>query len=66
MPLDAHLSPVADLAGRRFNIPPEPTIDNVRVRAYERFLERAGGPGSAEQDWLEAERDIRERSWDRG
>ena len=32
--------------------------ENVRVRAYYRFLERGGGPGEALNDWFEAEREL--------
>lgn len=36
-----------------------PTDDQIRRRAYERFLERGGAPGSELDDWLEAERELR-------
>jgi hypothetical protein len=35
----------------------------IRVRAYERYLQRQGRPGSAENDWLEAEREVRGAVW---
>ncbi len=28
----------------------------IAVKAYELFLKRNGGPGNADQDWLDAER----------
>ena len=39
----------------------EPTEDDVRRRAYERYLERGGGNGTDFEDWLEAEREVRSR-----
>jgi hypothetical protein len=39
----------------------EPTEDDIRRRAYERYLERGGGHGTDFEDWLEAEREIRSR-----
>jgi hypothetical protein len=38
-----------------------PTDEDIRVRAYHRYLERGGGHGSDFDDWLEAERDLRQR-----
>jgi hypothetical protein len=32
--------------------------DEIRLRAYYRYLERDGEPGDAESDWLEAESDV--------
>jgi hypothetical protein len=39
----------------------EPTEDDIRRRAYERYLERGGGHGMDFEDWLAAERDLRAR-----
>ena len=39
----------------------EPTADDIRVRAYHRYLERGGGHGMDFEDWLEAERELRQR-----
>jgi len=39
----------------------EPTADDIRVRAYHRYLERGGGPGMDFEDWLEAERELKTR-----
>jgi len=41
--------------------PWQPSEDDIRVRAYHRFLERGGGHGQAFDDWLEAERELRLR-----
>lgn len=37
----------------------EPTKEQIRERAYLLYLGRNGGPGSADGDWLEAERQLR-------
>jgi hypothetical protein len=34
------------------------TIDDIRVRAYEIFVARAGAPGDEVADWLQAEREL--------
>jgi hypothetical protein len=39
----------------------EPTADDIRVRAYHRFLERGGRPGNDFEDWLEAEKELKGR-----
>ncbi len=38
----------------------EPTDDEVRERAYHRFLQRGGTDGSEYDDWLKARRDLLE------
>lgn len=35
-----------------------PSPEQVRARAYERFISRAGRPGTPESDWLEAEAEL--------
>ena len=37
----------------------EPSEEDIRIRAYHRYLERAGTPGSDFDDWIEAERELR-------
>jgi hypothetical protein len=37
----------------------EPSADDIRRRAYERYLERGGNHGQHFDDWLEAERELR-------
>jgi len=37
----------------------QPTEDEVRMRAYHRYLERGAGPGNDVDDWVEAERELR-------
>jgi hypothetical protein len=39
----------------------EPTEEEIRLRAYHRYLERGGGHGKDYDDWLEAERELRNR-----
>jgi hypothetical protein len=36
-----------------------PSEDEIRIRAYHRYLERGGNHGAEFDDWLEAERDLR-------
>ena len=37
----------------------EPNEEDIRMRAYHRFLERGGAPGNDFEDWLEAERELK-------
>ena len=39
----------------------EPSEEDIRMRAYHRYLERGGGHGMDFEDWLEAERELRNR-----
>ncbi|MDO8629932.1 MAG: glycosyltransferase [Phycisphaerales bacterium] len=39
----------------------EPTAEQIRRRAYEIFLSRNGTPGDPASDWVQAERELRER-----
>ena len=36
-----------------------PSEDDIRVRAYHRYLERGGTDGMAVDDWVEAERELK-------
>jgi len=38
-----------------------PTVEQIATRAYFRFLERGGSPGSELEDWVGAEADLRAR-----
>lgn len=38
-----------------------PSEDDIRVRAYHRYLERGGGHGMEFDDWLEAERELKNK-----
>ena len=46
------------------NEPKRPTIseDDVRIRAYELYLQRGATPGNELTDWLQAERELRQGS----
>jgi hypothetical protein len=37
----------------------EPNEEDIRTRAYHRYLERGAGHGMDFQDWLEAERELK-------
>ena len=52
---------VADQAQRSESIVTEPSEEEIRLRAYHRYLERGGGHGSHFDDWLAAERDLKGR-----
>jgi DUF2934 family protein len=39
----------------------QPSEEEIRVRAYHRFLERGGVHGRAFEDWVEAERELKLR-----
>ena len=51
--------PDTELAGRPNGHPSE---DEVRVRAYQRYLERGATHGNDVQDWVEAEKELRRQS----
>jgi hypothetical protein len=39
----------------------EPSDEDIRMRAYQRYVERGGGDGMDFEDWLEAERELKTR-----
>jgi DUF2934 family protein len=39
-----------------------PSEDEVRVRAYQRYLERGGSHGNDVEDWVEAEKELKGQS----
>ncbi len=39
---------------------PEPSVEAIRKRAYEIYVERNGADGDPAQDWLKAERELRQ------
>jgi len=39
-----------------------PSEDEVRVRAYQRYLERGATPGNDLEDWVEAEKELKGQS----
>ena len=40
----------------------EPSEEDIRLRAYQRYLERGGGHGMDFDDWLEAEQELKSRT----
>jgi hypothetical protein len=38
----------------------QPTDEEIAVRAYHIYLERGGGDGDPQDDWLQAERELTE------
>jgi Arc/MetJ family transcription regulator len=40
------------------NVVPINLEDEIRLRAYELYQERAGAPGTEKEDWLRAEREV--------
>ena len=39
----------------------EPSVDEIRRRAYERYQQRGGNHGRHFDDWVEAERELRSK-----
>jgi DUF2934 family protein len=53
---DMPASPIASVS-----MASEPSEEDIRMRAYHRFLERGGGHGADFDDWLTAELELRKR-----
>ena len=51
----------APLESMSVSMASEPSEEDIRNRAYQRFLERGGGHGMDFEDWLEAERELKGR-----
>ncbi|GHG93422.1 DUF2934 domain-containing protein [Comamonas sp. JC664] len=49
----------ADIKPRASESRPSPSNEQIARRAYEIFLARGGTHGSSEQDWFQAERELR-------
>jgi hypothetical protein len=47
--------------GKETARPGSPSHEEIARRAHEIFLARGGKPGREEDDWLQAERELRER-----
>ncbi len=56
---DTDAAELANSNGQSADTILEPTEDDIRVRAYHRYLERGGTHGADFDDWLEAERDLK-------
>jgi hypothetical protein len=41
--------------------PPSPSEEDIRLRAYHRYLARGGSDGMDFEDWLEAERELKQQ-----
>lgn len=57
-------APVIPASPRRRGVssvlePVEPTLAQIRERAYFIYLARGGRPGTPEQDWFQAEQELR-------
>jgi hypothetical protein len=48
-------------ATRNDSMASEPSEEEIRIRAYRRYLERGGGDGQDFDDWLEAEKELKRR-----
>jgi hypothetical protein len=51
----------ASHSARLSSMSSDPSEEEVRLRAYQRYLERGGGHGMDFEDWLEAERELKPR-----
>jgi hypothetical protein len=40
---------------------PEPSVDEIRNRAYERYQQRGGNHGRHFDDWVEAEKELKSK-----
>ena len=52
---------LTDAAIRSVSMSSEPSEEDIRLRAYQRYLERGGGHGLHFDDWLAAERELKKR-----
>jgi len=55
------IQPPTILEPRRDAVPVNNLEEEIRLRAYELYLERGATPGSENEDWLIAEREVRSR-----
>ena len=65
-PREGASSTEIDINREPSNVPPDndadiPNEEDIRRRAYQRYLERGGGDGQDFDDWLEAERELRQK-----
>jgi Protein of unknown function (DUF2934) len=61
----APIQPPTVLEPRRDAVPVNNLEEQIRLRAYELYLERGGTPGHESEDWLIAEREVRSRQMHR-
>ena len=57
----AQIETAADMSGTANADQGNPGYDEIAEAAYHRFLRRGGQDGGDVDDWIEAERDLRER-----
>ncbi|MGD0972934.1 MAG: DUF2934 domain-containing protein [Candidatus Korobacteraceae bacterium] len=57
----APVAPSPDVNPGTISVAPPVTEEQVRLRAYELFLQRGGFWGNPEQDWFQAEAEVRAR-----
>jgi hypothetical protein len=50
---------VSEAENRSISMGSSPSEEDIRLRAYQRYLERGGGHGMDFEDWLEAERELK-------
>ena len=60
-PVEVKPVDIPNVESKPVETPYEPTEDEIRHRAYERYLERGGGHGADFEDWVNAEEDLRRR-----
>src|SRR5437773_10176545 len=53
------MSGSGDEASRNDSMGSEPSKEEIRMRAYRRYLERGGSDGLDFEDWLEAEKELK-------
>jgi hypothetical protein len=61
-PAAASAASIPESAPESVSMSSGPSDQDIRMRAYHRYLERGGGHGMDFEDWLEAERDLKARS----
>ncbi|HEY7293031.1 MAG TPA: DUF2934 domain-containing protein [Vicinamibacterales bacterium] len=52
---------VADQAARSESMSSEPSQEDIRLRAYHRYLDRGGKDGADFEDWIAAEHELKHR-----
>jgi Protein of unknown function (DUF2934) len=52
---------LAQASGQGAAVSAQPTYDDIANAAYQRYLSRGGSDGRDLEDWIEAERELRQR-----
>ncbi len=58
---ESYAADASRAASRPDSMSSKPSEEAIRMRAYQRYLERGGGHGMAFDDWLAAERELNKR-----